>query len=216
MFVLCHDQRAYPRACLLHVSLNELLEAQEAEGAAAGGGWTEWKRRTETRKRTKESTWDLRCRETLKSNCTDCTICLYDVLWIVSWVHLLVREALFGAQSSCQAMREVCPPQTDRQTDTCRHPELSNPFPLSWTKQWKIRDREDEIVCQSRLDRRKTKFSFLTLLALCRLFDWYDEQLSREYDCYMELPYGVLFFSGTLLHNKCRVSWLTPLNNEME
>lgn len=27
---------------------------------------------------------------------TDCTICLYDVLRIVSWVHLLVAEALFG------------------------------------------------------------------------------------------------------------------------
>lgn len=30
MFILCHGQRAYPRACLPHVSLNELLEAQEA------------------------------------------------------------------------------------------------------------------------------------------------------------------------------------------
>lgn len=91
-----------------------------------------------------------------------------------------------------------------RQTDTCRHPELSNPSPLSWRKQWKIRDREDEIFCQSRRDRRKTKFSLLlSLLALCRLFrlvQWTAKPASMSV---IELPYGVLFCLGTLLHNKC-------------
>lgn len=62
--------------------------------------------------------------------------------------------------------------QTDRQTVTCRHRELFNPSPLSWTKQSKIRDREEQIVCQSRLDSRKTKFSvLLSLFVLCCLFD---------------------------------------------
>lgn len=55
------------------------------------------------RKRVHENS---RCRE---ANSTDCTICLYDVPWIVSWVHLLAGGALFGAQSSCQATKRACP-----------------------------------------------------------------------------------------------------------
>lgn len=34
--MFCHDQRAYPRACLPHISLNELLEAREARGGDEG------------------------------------------------------------------------------------------------------------------------------------------------------------------------------------
>lgn len=132
-----------------------------------------------------------------------------------SQLGAFVREGGIVWGSEQLSGYEESVPAADRQTDTCRHPELSNPSPLSWTKQWKIRDREEERVCQSRLERRKTKFSPLSLLALCRLFDWY-ELLSCKYDCYVELPYGVLFCSGTLLHKKCRVSWLTPLSNEME
>lgn len=125
-------------------------------------------REEERQEEESERTWDPWC---LEADRTDCTICLYDVLWIVSWVHLLAGEALFGAQSSCQGMRKACSLQTaDRPTETCRHRELSNPSPLSLTKQSKIRDKEEEIVCQSRLDGRKTKFSSLSLIALCCLF----------------------------------------------
>lgn len=74
-------------------------------------------------------------REYMRENCTDCAICLHDIPLIVSWVHLLAGETLFGSQSSCQAMRKARPlqtaRQTDQQTDTCPDPELSNPSPLS-------------------------------------------------------------------------------------
>lgn len=75
-FVLCHDQRAYPWACLLHISLNELLDAREAREETGGKMDVEWKRRTETRERKRIHDGA----ERPKPNCTDYTICLHDVL----------------------------------------------------------------------------------------------------------------------------------------
>lgn len=45
-----------------------------------------------------------------KPNCTDCTICLYDVLWRVSWARLLARESVvWGSEqlSGCEEEESV-------------------------------------------------------------------------------------------------------------
>lgn len=76
-------------------------------------------------KRKKESTRDLRCRETLKSNCTDCTICLYDVSWIVSWVHLLVGGSIVWGSEHLSDYEESMP-AVDGPTDRQIHAETQN------------------------------------------------------------------------------------------
>lgn len=175
MFIFCHDQRAYPRACLPHVSLNELLESQEAKG----GKMDEMKEQEKRQGKEKErKSVDETCGAERRTLLTARYVCMMfrgqsAGCSCQPGKHCLGLRAavrLRGKRARCR--------QCDRQTDTCRHPELSNPSPLSRTKQRKIRDTEDEIVCQSRLDRRKTKFSLLlSLLALCRLFVCYNGQL---------------------------------------
>lgn len=98
---------------------------------------------------------------------TDCTICLYDVSRIVSWVYLLAAEALSGVLSSCQTRRKTCSlhGQTERYM-----PTQNSLIPLlTWTKQSKIRDGKEHCAKVNWIERQK-KFSFPPKFVCVSLF----------------------------------------------
>lgn len=97
-------------------------------------------------------------------------------------------------------------PAHSRRSDRQIHANTENSLIplLSLTKQSKIRDRKEQCAKVSWIDRQRKFFESLSVSLLTGLVELAAK--ACLYDCYIELPYGVLFCSDTLLEHKCRMS----------